>query len=226
VCCSVLQCVAVCCSVLQCVAVRCSVLQCDTPFVLVTWLIHTWHVSKIICDMEWLRLVGFLKLYVSFAEYRLLYTALFQKRPIILRSLLIVATPCTFLRVWQWLSNLWHNSYTRDIWARLCVIHLFYWWREVCCSVLQCVAVYCSVLQCAAVCCSVLQCDTPFVLVTWLIHTWHVSKIICDALSWGVWQWLSYAWHNSFARDILARLCVSCIYPPNPISHVCSLTGK
>ena len=28
----------------------------------------------------------------------------------------------------------------------------------VCCSVLQCVAVY-SVLQCVAVCCSVLQCD-------------------------------------------------------------------
>jgi len=28
----------------------------------------------------------------------------------------------------------------------------------VCCSVLQCVAVWCSVLQCVAVCCSVLQC--------------------------------------------------------------------
>jgi len=30
--------------------------------------------------------------------------------------------------------------------------------NEVCCSVLQCVAVCCSVLQCVAVCCSVLQC--------------------------------------------------------------------
>jgi len=29
---------------------------------------------------------------------------------------------------------------------------------DVCCSVLQCVAVCCSVLQCVAVCCSVLQC--------------------------------------------------------------------
>ena len=29
---------------------------------------------------------------------------------------------------------------------------------EVCCSVLQCVAVWCSVLQCGAECCSVLQC--------------------------------------------------------------------
>jgi len=29
--------------------------------------------------------------------------------------------------------------------------------EKLCCSVLQCVAVYCSVLQCVAVCCSVLQ---------------------------------------------------------------------
>jgi len=40
--------------------------------------------------MGWLRLVGSLKLYVSFAEYCLFYRALLQKRPIILRSLLIV----------------------------------------------------------------------------------------------------------------------------------------
>jgi len=43
--------------------------------------------------MGWLRFVGSLKLQVSLAEYRLFYRALLQKRPIILRSLLIVATP-------------------------------------------------------------------------------------------------------------------------------------
>jgi len=43
--------------------------------------------------MGWLRLVGSLKLKVSFAEYRLFYRDLWQKRPIIWRSLLIVATP-------------------------------------------------------------------------------------------------------------------------------------
>jgi len=43
--------------------------------------------------MGWLRLVGSLKVQVSFAEYSLFYRALVQKRPIILRSLLIVATP-------------------------------------------------------------------------------------------------------------------------------------
>jgi len=43
--------------------------------------------------MGWLPLVGSLKSSVSFAEYHLLYRALLQKRPIIVRSLLIVATP-------------------------------------------------------------------------------------------------------------------------------------
>ena len=43
--------------------------------------------------MGWLRLVGALKLQVSIGEYILYYRALLEKRPIILRSLLIVATP-------------------------------------------------------------------------------------------------------------------------------------
>ena len=40
-----------------------------------------------------LRLVGSLRSWVFFAEYGLFYRALLQRRPIILRSLLIVATP-------------------------------------------------------------------------------------------------------------------------------------
>ena len=43
--------------------------------------------------MGWLRIVGSLKLKVSFAEYRLFCRALLKKRPIFLRSLLMVATP-------------------------------------------------------------------------------------------------------------------------------------
>ena len=43
--------------------------------------------------MGWLRLVGSLKLQVSFAECSPVYRALLQKGPIILKSLLIVATP-------------------------------------------------------------------------------------------------------------------------------------
>ena len=49
-----------------------------------------WHTHR---PMRWLRLVGSLKSYVSFADYCLFHRALLQKRPTISRSLLIVATP-------------------------------------------------------------------------------------------------------------------------------------
>ena len=42
--------------------------------------------------MAWLRLVGSLKSWGSFAEYSLFYWALLQKKPVMLRSLLIEAT--------------------------------------------------------------------------------------------------------------------------------------
>ena len=60
--------------------------------------------------MGWLRLVGSLKLQVSLAEYRLFYRALLPKRPIILRSLLIVATPyvnASFLKCEYVMSHVW-----------------------------------------------------------------------------------------------------------------------
>jgi len=46
--------------------------------------------------MGLLRLVGSLKLWVIFVEYRLFYRALLQKRPTILRSLLTEATPYAY----------------------------------------------------------------------------------------------------------------------------------
>jgi len=49
--------------------------------------------SRSTSTMGRLRLVGSLKVQVSFAEHRFLYRALLQKWPIMLRSLLIVATP-------------------------------------------------------------------------------------------------------------------------------------
>jgi len=52
-----------------------------------------YRISRCTFAMGWLRLVGSLKLHVSFAEYLLFYRALLQKRLIILISLLIVATP-------------------------------------------------------------------------------------------------------------------------------------
>jgi len=51
---------------------------------------YVWHDSFLcrtglspVCPMGWLRSVGFIKWWVSFAEYRLFYGALLQKRPII-----------------------------------------------------------------------------------------------------------------------------------------------
>jgi len=49
-------------------------------------------------SMGWLRLVGSIKLQVSFPEYSLFYRALLQKRPIIQSILLTVATP---LHIWR-----------------------------------------------------------------------------------------------------------------------------
>jgi len=83
--------------------------------------------------MGWLRLVGSLKLYVSFAEYRLFYRALSQKRPIILRSLLIEATPYHSIPTMSWhihaytMANSW-------VWHALSTDWLFFWgigWRRV-----------------------------------------------------------------------------------------------
>jgi len=45
-------------------------------------------------DMGWLWLVDSLKLWVSFAKEPYKRDDILQKRPVILRSLLIVATPC------------------------------------------------------------------------------------------------------------------------------------
>jgi len=108
----------------------------------------TWHIP-----MGWLRLIGSLKIQVSFAEYSLFYRAGLQKRPIILRSLLIVATPYTWdmthSYVWHasficvtWLihmcdltdSYVWHDSFMRVTWLiHMCdTTHSYVWhasWR-------------------------------------------------------------------------------------------------
>ena len=72
------------------------VLQCT--YIFPTYILPQYIYMTHVCilpspGMGWLRLVGSLKLQVSFAEYSLFYRALLQKRPINLRSLLIKATP-------------------------------------------------------------------------------------------------------------------------------------
>jgi len=113
---------------------------CHDSFVRVVWL------GSNRCDMGWLRLVDSLKLHVSFAEYRLFYRALLQKRHIILRSLLIEATPydsaifVTWLIVCvPWLIDVfgfvgmqqqWHETLKCVKWIiRVCTMtHLCVWY--------------------------------------------------------------------------------------------------
>jgi len=56
-----------------------------------------WPSPQPFLDMAWLRLAGSLKLQVSFAKEPYKRDNILQKRPIILRSLLIVATPHYFM---------------------------------------------------------------------------------------------------------------------------------
>jgi len=93
------------------------------PFLPVTCLIHICDITywclrheSLMCvtrisDIWWLRLVGSLKLQVSFAKEPYKKDATLQKRPIILRSLLIVATP-----------YVWHDPLK-------CVAHFVYFIR-------------------------------------------------------------------------------------------------
>jgi len=101
VCSSVLQCVAVCCSVWQRVAV------CGSAHMNVA-------MSNIAyTDMGWLQWVGSLKLQVSFAKEPYKRDDILQKRPILWRSLPIVATPFA-IHVWirEFCAQLHPHSHT------------------------------------------------------------------------------------------------------------------
>ena len=65
----------------------------------------------------WLRLVGSLKLWVSFAEHPLFYRALLQKRPNFLRNLLIEATPYSCIAGHVNYSYVWRNTFICRQWC-------------------------------------------------------------------------------------------------------------
>ena len=69
---------------------------------------QTWrsHVTR----MGWLRLVGSLKLYVSFAKEPCKRDDILQKRLVILRSILIVATPYEKVVSGIWMSHVTHMN--------------------------------------------------------------------------------------------------------------------
>jgi len=98
-----------------------------------------------------------------------------QKRHMILRGLLIVATPyptpaysmqmSAYIYVCMEEETILVLTPDAKITHQLSSGEVRTRWGQcvaVCCSVLQCVAVCCSVLQCVAVCCSVLRKGYPF----------------------------------------------------------------
>jgi len=122
--CSVLQCVAACCSVLQYVALRCSVLQCVAVCCSIFCRYTFWHPTYLFYStqilirlppampMGWLRLVGSLKWWVPFAKEPYKRDDILQKRPVILRSLLIVATPYLHSNIRPPIIRFWHPTNT------------------------------------------------------------------------------------------------------------------
>jgi len=106
--------------------------------------------------MGWLRLVGSLKWQVSFAKEPYKRDDILQKRPMILRSLLIIATPYlhsveTALYFYQQSPIFQQKASERKLPDQLmitvgvrgpCSLQWF--------SVVQCGAVWCSVVQCCA----------------------------------------------------------------------------
>ena len=105
--------------------------------------------------MGGLRLVGSLKLYVSFAEYSLFDRAVLQKRPINQRSLLFVATPyvcayvcgCVRVRVWMCFCVCVQGSVCKSVRVRVCVWCVYV---HVCACVCMCERV-CSIhIQCGS----------------------------------------------------------------------------
>jgi len=80
--------------------------------------------------MGWLRSVGSLKLQVSFAKEPYKRDDILQKRPVILRSLLIVATPYvendTFVCV-TWRIHTWDMTHSY-VWRDACTRHMYIVW--------------------------------------------------------------------------------------------------
>jgi len=99
--CNMLHHIATHCNTLQHIATYCIMKFCTgmvrhptCPAALPTDNVCVWHDAFICClDMGWLRLVGSLKWKISCANEPCKRDDFLQKRPMILRSLLIVATP-------------------------------------------------------------------------------------------------------------------------------------
>ena len=104
-----------------------------------------------------------------------------QKRPIVLRSLLLEAKAHRSLPTKRGKRNV---TTERGRHSQKPAEHTQYSQKPMCCSVLQCVAVCCSVLQCVAVCCSVLQCVAVCCSVLTLKNPKNRANTLKSHISW------------------------------------------
>jgi len=89
------------------------------------WMSHVTYETMTCHEwtMGWLRLVGSSKLQVSIAEYSLFHRALLQKRPIMLRSLRLVATPYLQVMSHIWINQVTYMNQSCHMWMS-CVTHV------------------------------------------------------------------------------------------------------
>jgi len=137
VCCSVLQCATVSYSVLQCVAACCSALQ--------DHVAHANAGGKMVLNP------------CRFSAYKDACCSVLQCVAVCGSVLQCAAVCCSVLRGVCTIMS--HTRVQVAKWCRILAVLALKGMRvAVCCSVLQCVAMWCNVVQCCAVWCSVVQC--------------------------------------------------------------------
>ena len=118
--------------------------------------------------MGWLRLVGCLKIYVSLQNIGLFCRALLQKRPIFLRSQIIVATPYVGMRhAATHCNTLQHVSTHCNTLQHTATL----------CNTLQHSATHCNTLQHTATHCNTLQ-HTATLCNTRCLHAVQLSSMM------------------------------------------------
>jgi len=169
--------------------------------------------------MGWLRLVCSSNLQVSFAEYSLFYKALLQKRPVIVMTLRVVATPYRSVRRF----HLWNRVFIFVYWRihicgmtcpyvctdvfifvqwriHMCVLMYSYLWNDM--SVCVCWLVFVERRIHMCVLTYSYLCNDMSVCVYWRIYMRHMTH------SYSVDE--SYVarmdkWHNSFIFIFITR---------------------
>jgi len=160
-------------------------------------------------DLGWLRWVGSIKLYVSLARDSYKRDYVLQKRPMILRSLLIVATSYStdcFQRIARtsgtWLIHMWdmthsymgHDSFIYGTW----LIHM--WLIHIALT------------------------SGTWLIHMWLIHMW-LEVCICD-MTHSSMTWRIHVWRDSFTCAMIHMWHAVCICDMTPLSttwriHMC-----